>query len=111
MFTWFCATFAIAEIVAGIILNSDFLGGPTGMIVNNYIETEVVLVVAIIVVFLGFYIMSTRIGLAMRAVHDDEAVADLMGVNKRAIQVSAFTIGGSIAGLSGGLLCSLLWIY
>ena len=26
-----------------------------------------------------------------------------MGVNKRAIQVSAFTIGGSIAGLSGGL--------
>ena len=33
--------------------------------------------------------MSTRIGLAMRAVHDDEAVADLMGVNKRAIQVGA----------------------
>ena len=97
------ATFAIAEIVAGIILNSDYLGGPTGIVVNAYIETEVVLITAIVIVLLGFYLMSTRVGLAMRAVHDDEAVADLMGINKRAIQVSAFTLGGAIAGLSGGL--------
>ena len=97
------ATFAIAEIVAGIILNSDYLGGPTGMVVNAYIETEVILMVAITVVLFGFYLMSTRVGLAMRAVHDDEAVADLMGVNKRAVQVGAFTLGGAIAGLSGGL--------
>ena len=92
------ATFAIAEIVAG-----DYLGGPTGMVVNAYIETEVILMVAITVVLFGFYLMSTRVGLAMRAVHDDEAVADLMGVNKRAVQVGAFTLGGAIAGLSGGL--------
>ena len=97
------ATFAIAEIVAGIILNSDYLGGPTGIVVNAYIETEVVLIMAIVIVLLGFYMMSTRVGLAMRAVHDDEAVADLMGINKRLIQVSAFTLGGAIAGLSGGL--------
>jgi len=97
------ATFAIAEIVAGIILNSDYLGGPTGIVVNAYIETEVVLITAIVIVLLGFYLMSTRVGLAMRAVHDDEAVADLMGIHKRAIQVSAFTLGGAIAGLSGGL--------
>ena len=97
------ATFAIAEIVAGIILNSSYLGGPTGMIINTYIETEVILIVAIIIILLSFYLMSTRIGLAMRAVHDDEAVADLMGVNKRAIQVGAFALGGAIAGLSGGL--------
>ena len=97
------ATFAIAEIVAGIILNSDYLGGPTGMVVNAYIETEVILIMTIVVVLFGFYLMSTRIGLAMRAVHDDDAVADLMGVHKRAIQVGAFTLGGALAGLSGGL--------
>ena len=39
----------------------------------------------------------------MRAVHDDEPVAELMGVNKRAIQVGAFTLGGVLAGLSGAL--------
>lgn len=97
------ATFAIAEIVAGIILNSDYLGGPTGIVVNEYIETELILIVAVIIVLFGFYLMSTRIGLAMRAVHDDDAVADLMGVNTRAIQIGAFALGGAIAGLSGGL--------
>ena len=97
------ATFAIAEIVAGIILNSDYLGGPTGIVVNEYIETELILIIAVIIVLFGFYLMSTRIGLAMRAVHDDDAVANLMGVNTRAIQIRAFTLGGAIAGLSGGL--------
>jgi branched-chain amino acid transport system permease protein len=97
------ATFAIAEIVAGIILNSDYLGGPTGIVVNEYIETELILIVAVIIVLFGFYLMSTRIGLAMRAVHDDDAVANLMGVNTRAIQIGAFALGGAIAGLSGGL--------
>ncbi|MDA9246258.1 branched-chain amino acid ABC transporter permease [Rhodobacteraceae bacterium] len=97
------ATFAIAEIVAGIILNSDYLGGPTGIVVNEYIETELILIIAVIIVLFGFYLLSTRIGLAMRAVHDDDAVANLMGVNTRAIQIGAFTLGGAIAGLSGGL--------
>ena len=97
------ATFAIAEIVAGIILNSDYLGGPTGIVVNEYIETELILIMAVIIVLFGFYLMSTRIGLAMRAVHDDDAVANLMGVNTRAIQIGAFTLGGALAGLSGGL--------
>ena len=97
------ATFAIAEIVAGIILNSDYLGGPTGIVVNEYIETELILIIAVIIVLFGFYLMSTRIGLAMIAVHDDDAVANLMGVNTRAIQIGAFTLGGAIAGLSGGL--------
>ena len=97
------ATFAIAEIVAGIILNSDYLGGPTGIVVNEYIETELILIIAAIIILFGFYLMSTRIGLAMRAVHDDDAVANLMGINTRAIQIGAFTLGGAIAGLSGGL--------
>jgi branched-chain amino acid transport system permease protein len=47
--------------------------------------------------------MSTPLGLAMRAVHDDEAVATIMGVNNRAIQVGAFALGGALAGLSGAL--------
>ena len=97
------ATFAFAEVVAGVILNSEFLGGPTGLVLSEYIEINVIIGLAVLVVFLCFYLMSTRVGLAMRAVHDDEAVADLMGVNRRAIQISAFAIGGALAGLSGGL--------
>jgi len=97
------ATFAFAEIVAGVILNSDSLGGPTGLVLSDYIETDVIIWSTIGVVVFCFYLMSTRIGRAMRAVHDDEAVADLLGVNRRAVQVGAFAIGGALAGLSGGL--------
>jgi branched-chain amino acid transport system permease protein len=47
--------------------------------------------------------MSTRLGLTMRATHDDEVVTDLMGVNIRGVQVTAFAVGGALAGLAGGL--------
>jgi branched-chain amino acid transport system permease protein len=52
---------------------------------------------------LTFYLMATRFGLTMRSINDDEAAAVLMGVNVRAVQVTAFTIGGAFAGLSGAL--------
>lgn len=97
------ATFAFAEVVVGIVLNVDFLGGSMGLIMSDYIETGVILPVTIAVVLFVFYLMSTPVGLAMRAVHDDEPVADLMGVNNRAIQVGAFAMGGALAGLSGAL--------
>lgn len=97
------ATFAFAEVVVGIILNSEYLGGATGIVMTDYVETDVILPLAGAVVLFVFYLMSTPIGLAMRAVHDDEPVADLMGVNNRAIQVGAFALGGMLAGLSGAL--------
>jgi branched-chain amino acid transport system permease protein len=97
------ATFAFAEVVAGVIINTEFLGGAVGLALTDYVETNVILVIALLVIFFVFYLMATRFGLAMRAVHDDEPVADLMGVNSRGIKIVAFTIGGSLAGLSGAL--------
>ena len=47
--------------------------------------------------------MATRLGLAMRSINDDEDAAIVLGVNVRAVQVAAFTIGGAFAGLSGAL--------
>jgi len=97
------ATFAFAQVVVGIVLNSEYLGGSMGFIMSDYVEVGVVLPVTLGVIVFVFYLMSTPVGLAMRAVHDDEPVADLMGVNNRAIQVAAFTLGGAITGLSGAL--------
>ena len=97
------ATFAFAEMVGGIILNSERLGGPMGMSVPAFIDYQVPAVVAVVVTLLVFYLMSTRFGLAMRATHDDELVTDLMGVSIRGVQVAAFSIGGALAGLAGGL--------
>lgn len=97
------ATFAFAEVVAGTILNSETLGGPTGMSVPDFIDWQVPVGAAVLVSLFVFYLMSTRFGLAMRAVHDDETVSDLMGVSIRATQVIAFSIGAALAGLAGGL--------
>ena len=56
------------------------------------------------IVALGvFWLMATRFGLVVRSVHDDEVVADLMGVNVRMVRVTAFALGAALAGLSGAL--------
>ncbi len=97
------ATFAFAEVVAGIVLNLEVVGGAAGFPVSSHAELEVLLPVTIGVVLFGFYLMSTRLGLAMRSIHDDENVAVLFGVNSRTVRVIAFTIGAMIGGLAGAL--------
>jgi branched-chain amino acid transport system permease protein len=54
-------------------------------------------------VALVWLLFGTRFGIAVTAVHDDERVADLMGIDVRAFQVAAFTLGSIIAGIGGGL--------
>jgi branched-chain amino acid transport system permease protein len=96
-------TFAFAEVVAGAILNSEMLGGAMGLPVPEYIDWQVPVGAAAATALLVFYLMSTRFGLAIRAVHDDDVVSDLMGVNVRLTRVAAFAIGAALAGLAGGL--------
>lgn len=98
------ATFAFAEVVAGVLLNIPALGGAAGLSVMAYAGLPVVVPCAVGVVLLMVWLMRTRFGLAVRALHDDESVANLFGVNLRLTQVVAFTVGGAIGGLGGGLL-------
>ena len=97
------ATFAFALVVSGIILNTDFLGGATGMVVTAYTPVEALILATLLTILLVFWLMASRIGLVMRAVHDDDVVSEIMGVNVRGVQVFAFTLGGALAGLSGAL--------
>ncbi len=97
------ATFAFAEVVSGIAINMEFLGGAAGMPVDAHAPVEIVVAVAVAVVLFCFYFMSTRLGLALRSIHDDENVALLFGVDVRAARVVAFTVGGMLAGLGGAV--------
>ncbi|TFF27684.1 branched-chain amino acid ABC transporter permease [Jiella endophytica] len=96
-------TFAFAEVVAGLILNSETLGGAMGLPVPAFVDYGVPIVLAALVTLFVFFLMSTRFGLVMRAVHDDEVVSDLMGVDIRGVKVAAFAIGAGLCGLAGGL--------
>ncbi len=97
------ATFAFAEVVAGLIINLEFLGAAAGYPVDSHADYLVVVPVTILVVLLCFFLMSTRLGLAMRSIHDDEAVATLFGVDVRLAKVAVFTIGAALMSLGGAL--------
>lgn len=98
------ATFAFAEVVGGIYLNIPSLGGATGLSVSTYAGLPVIVPTTVCVVVFVAWLLSTRLGLAMRAAHDDENVALLFGVNLRMVQVAAFTAGGALGGIGGALL-------
>ena len=98
------ATFAFAEVVAGVLLNIPAFGGAAGLSVMACAGLQIVLPVTLAVIVFVAWLMSTRFGLSVRAIHDDESVAHLFGVNLRGTQVTALTIGGAIGGMGGALL-------
>ena len=97
------ATFALGEIVRATILNLEVVGGASGYPVTMFLPWPVVAAFAFAVTLFVWLLFSTRFGIAITAVHDDERVAALMGLNVRAFQVAAFTLGSIIAGIGGGL--------
>ena len=97
------ATFALGQIIRAAILNLEVIGGAAGYPVASFIPLPVVLGFAVGVAVFVSLLFGTRFGVAVRAVHDDERVADLMGLSVRAFQVAAFTLGAIIAGVGGAL--------
>jgi branched-chain amino acid transport system permease protein len=97
------ATFALGQIVQASILNLEVVGGAAGYPVAAYVGFPIIAAFAAGVFVLVCLLFATRFGIALTAVHDDEPVADLMGLDVRAFQVAAFAIGSFIAGIAGGL--------
>jgi branched-chain amino acid transport system permease protein len=97
------ATFAVGQIVQATILNLEVVGGAAGYPVASFIRLPTIAAFAAVIVIIVSLLFATRFGIAVRALHDDEIAADLMGLHVRAIQVAAFTIGSIIVGIGGGL--------
>jgi branched-chain amino acid transport system permease protein len=97
------ATFALGQIVQAIILNLEAVGGAAGYPVAEFIRLPTIAGAALVVVVLVWLLFGTRFGIAVTAVHDDEQVADLMGIDVRAFQMAAFVLGSMIAAVGGGL--------
>lgn len=97
------ATFAFGELATSVILNLDIVGGASGYPVAAYAPLGVLVAAAVIVWAVVSYLFTSRIGLAMRAIHDDDSVAMLFGVNVRMTKIAALTLGAFIAGVAGAL--------
>ena len=97
------ATFALGQIVQASILNLEIVGGAAGYPVGGFIRLPAVIGFAVAVFVFVWLLFGTRFGIAVTAVHDDERVADLMGIEVRAYQVAAFALGCAIAGIGGAM--------
>ena len=116
------ATTAFAEIVRLVFFNLTWrvqtpagLVGPDGSLGfggiryfpgNGWSMLEITFLiwflVAFVMLFLG-WLDRSRVGTLWRAVGEDELAAQSAGINLTAAKVSAFGVGGCIAGLAGGV--------
>jgi branched-chain amino acid transport system permease protein len=97
------ATFAFGEVVAGIIINLEPLGAAAGFPVVSFVDVAPIAGAALAVALAVAYLLSTRFGLTMRSIHDDEQAAALFGIHVRRVKVAAFTLGAALGGLAGAL--------
>jgi branched-chain amino acid transport system permease protein len=86
------------------------LDGQWNVLGQPILKMQVVVAVAAFVMMgiLYFIVMRTKIGKAMRAVSEDKAVAELMGIDVNRVIVATFGIGAAMAG-AAGVLYALLY--
>lgn len=65
-----------------------------------------IMVAALIMIGLTFFINKTKMGHAMQAVAEDKGAAQLMGINVDVTICITFAIGSALAAVAGALLCS-----
>ncbi len=71
-------------------------------------QALVIVVAALMMIFLYWYVQKTKAGKAMRAVAEDKEAAALMGIDVDRVIVNTFALGGAMAGVAG-ILYALLF--
>jgi len=108
---WFLAmvTFGFSVIIVTIFSELDaftgaVLGFPTPLMVDRglpfYYLTFAIAAVSILTMYL---VMKSKIGLAFKAIHQNELEAKMVGINTAKYRLIAFVISTFFAGLAGGL--------
>jgi branched-chain amino acid transport system permease protein len=112
---------AMATLGLGIIIyivfneTVELTGGPSGLsgipnlTIGTFIfDTDIknyylIWAVTLGVVLLAVNLANSRVGRALRAIHDSEVAARVMGVNSRLLKVQIFALSAMISSLAGSL--------
>jgi branched-chain amino acid transport system permease protein len=97
------ATLGLGEMVRSFFLNFDAMGGAGGFHGMPHISAAYIWTWATGILLLVMVLERSRIWLEMRAIHDDETVAELVGLNTTAVKVGAFGFSAAVAAVAGGL--------
>jgi len=108
---WYLAMVTFGFSVIAATLSSQFDSITQG--INGYTTTTlvpkgypffiVVVLFALASISIMYVIMSSRMGLAFRAIHGNEAEAKMIGINTAKYKLLAFVISTFFAGIAGGL--------
>jgi branched-chain amino acid transport system permease protein len=106
-------TLAITFVVGTIVLNTRIDGGPG--IYLNAVEVPALgptasssiyllaLLGAVATLLISYRIQGSKLGIGLFAIHDDEDVAEVMGVPTFRYKLVAFGLSCALAGLAGGI--------
>ncbi len=110
------ATIGINEAVRAFINNFDPFGGPTGMTLNFKIYKlyggpgaalqlafYVMIGLTLAVVLLSYWVRTSKFGLGLLAIREDEDAAEVMGVTAPAAKTWAFVLSAVIPGMIGAI--------
>ncbi len=105
-------TLCFAFVVQLVVKNLDFLGGPDGLWlkaldlpidVSRTIMFELMFVLMLATVATSFQIGRSKFGAGLRAIKEDEEVAQTMAINAPLLKMKAFALSAFFPGVAGGL--------
>lgn len=117
---------AMATLGVGVIANIafnetvDLTGGPSGLsgipnlaIGSFTFDTDLknyylVWGFALVMILFALNLVNSRFGRGLRAIHDSEVAARVMGVNARLMKVQVFTLSAFISAIAGSLYCHVM---
>jgi branched-chain amino acid transport system permease protein len=106
-------TLAVTFVVSTIIVNTPIDGGP-GIYLNAVDIPKLapapsssiyllILAVTVITLLISYKVYVAKLGIGLFAIHDDEDVAEVMGVPTFRYKLVAFALSCALAGLAGGI--------
>lgn len=97
------ATLGFGEMARSFFLGFERMGGSAGYRGMQHVSLGYIWAWAAGALLLVMVLERSRMWLEMRAVHDDETAAGLVGLNTTLTKVGAFGFGGAVAAIAGGL--------
>jgi branched-chain amino acid transport system permease protein len=106
-------TLAVTFVLATIVLNTPLDGGPGVYLsavpvprfgpspASSFYLMALVLATATLVI--AYVVYRSKLGTALFAIHDDEDVAEVMGVPTYRCKLAAFALSCALAGIAGGI--------
>ncbi len=105
------ATLGFAEVLIVVLKNNKFLGGALGLygvpLRTGMID---VLVFLAVITFFVIRLEDSRIGLAFRAIRNNEVAAAAMGINVQRTRILSLVLGAVVCGIGGALQVQYLGV-